>query len=259
MFYEHQSRGRPRYRQLGHDVDSNESEEQRQAWEEGHDFMIKYEQRGMRIREHKYAPFTAKPERNSPVPANDEQEIHKDLSNDLTTGINKLHVFEEAPKIKPKQRYSAQNTNRFSTGRGTLWPGNSGIFSQDDFPQLSSDSDCGSQSPRASSGMQEMRSSHDPRFGRGRAASLIRNAQLPGARRPNGKPYGPPTYGSSQKGLSSYGGANQHGKSFYNIGIGQHDRLQFPPDEELLTSSEIVSVSGLNAVPSGSRVRISHQ
>jgi hypothetical protein len=247
MFYELQSRERPRHRQLDPEFESNENEEQRQVWEEGHNFMLKYEQRGMRVREHKYPPFAAKPERNSSVPASNELHVNEGLSNDITTEVNKLNDFEEAPKTQPGQRNCAQN--RFFSGRASMWPGNSGIFSQDDFPQLSSDSDSSGQSPHASSGMQNMRSSRDTRFGRGRAASLIRNAQLPGARKPNERPYG----------LSSYGGTNQHGKSSLNIGIGQHDRLQFPPDEELLTSSEIVSASGLNAVPSGPRVRVSHQ
>ena len=261
MFYELQSRReRPRHKKLDHDLDSNESKEQREAWKEGHDFMIKYEQRGMRIREHKYAPFTANPERNSAVLSNDEREIHKDQSEDQKSKVDELHVFKKASKNQLEQRNFGQNKNMFSTDRGRFWPGNSGIFTPEDFPQLSSDSDSSGQSPRASSSMQEVKSQRDPRFGRGRAASLIRNAHLPGARRPNEKPYSTPPYGSSpQQVLPSYGCANEHGKSFYDVSIGQHDRLQFPADEELLTSSEIVTVPGLNAVPIGSRVRISHQ
>ena len=218
-------------------------------WEEGHNFMVKYEQRAMRVCEHKYPPFTTKPERSSPVLKDNS------VFNDLTTEIDKLNVVGGASKTQPEKRYSAQNTRKFSSGRGSLWPGNSGIFSHDDFPQLSSDSDSSGQSPRASSGMQNMMSSRDARFGRGRAASLIRNAQLPGARKPNESAYGL----SSYAGTKQYRGTNQHVKPSMNIGIGQHDRLQFPPDEELLTSSEIVSTSVLNAVPSGPRVRISHQ
>ena len=255
MFYEMQSRGRPRFRQVELELGSNEGEEQRQVWEEGHNFMVKYEQRGMRVREHKYPPFGAEPERSSPVPVSNVR-TDNGVSNDLAIEIDKLNVFEEAPKTQPEKGISTQNTSKFSSGRGSLWPGNSGIFSQDDFPQLSSDSDSSGQSPRALSGMKNMRPSRDTRRGRGRAASLVRNAQLPGARRPNEKAYGLSPYASSNQ----YRGANQHGKPSLNIGgIGQHDRLQFPPDEELLMSSEIVSTSGLSAVPSGPRVRISHQ
>ncbi|CAB4000837.1 Exonuclease 3 -5 domain-containing 1 [Paramuricea clavata] len=258
MFYALPSRKRPRHRQRDYELDNNENEEQRQAWEEGHNFMVEYEQRGMRVREHKYPPFPAIPERSSPIPVHNEQSTDEGLSNDLTKAVDKLDIFEQVPKKQAEQRNSTQNMHRFSSGRGSLWPGNSGIFSQDDFPQLSSDSDSSGQSPRASSGMQKVWSSHDPRFGRGRAASLIRNAQLPGVRRPNEEPYEPSSHGgTSQQGVSSYSGINRN--RTYKIGIGQHDRLQFPPDEELLNSSEIVSVPGLNAVPSGPRVRISHQ
>lgn len=239
MFHELQNRrDRPRYRQLDPELDNNENDEKRLAWEEGHNFMEQYEQRGMRVREHKYPPFSSKLDQNSQVPTLNDFPTDQDVFDNLSTGVAKLNVFETAPKIQPERINPGVGENtRFSSGRAnSLRPGNSGIFSQDDFPQLSSDSDSGGHSP-AFSAMQHMQSSRDPRFGRGRAAALVRNAQLPSARKPTERPYG----------LSSY------------IGTSQHNRLQFPPDEELLTSSEIISASGLKAMPSGPRVRISHQ
>ena len=242
MFHEiPKRRERPRYRQLDPELDTNDNEEKRQVWEDGHSFMEKYEQSGMRIREHKYAPFAGKLDHTSPFPTPDNIAKDEGLSNAPATGITKLGMYEQAPLSQQDNRNPRTidaRPRKFSSGRGssTFGPGNSGIFREDDFPHLSSDSDSGGHSP-ASVSVQHTRPSRDSRFGRGRAASLLRNAQLPNARRPTERPSGLPSY----------------------IGAGQHDRLQFPSDEELLASSEIVSASGLKSIPSGPRVRISRQ
>lgn len=227
MFYEPQSRERPRYNELN----NNENEEQHQAWGEGHDFMTEYERRGMRVREHKYRPFVAEQEGNSSTLVRNKLDTKQDqCTNDLKKEIDKLNVFDRTPTAQTEPRNVVQNMRGFTSSRESHWPR---IFSQDDFPQLSSDSDSSGQSPRASSGM-HMRTTSDLRIGRGRAASLIRNAKLPGARRPKESCYGSSSYS-------------------------QNDRVQFPTDEELLTSTEVVSVSRANMLPSGPRVRISHQ
>ena len=227
MFYELQSRERPRYNELN----NNENEEQHQVWGEGHDFMSEYERRGMRVREHKYPPFVAEQEGHSSILVRNELDTKQDQStNELTKKIDKLNVFDQTPVAQTEPRNVVQNMRGFTCSRKSHWPG---IFSQDDFPQLSSDSDSSGHSPRASRDM-PIRTTSDVRFGRGRAASLIRNAKLPGARRPKES-----CYKSSS--------------------FSRNDRVQFPTDEELLTSTEIVSVSRANMLPSGPRVRISHQ
>ncbi|XP_028405290.1 piRNA biogenesis protein EXD1-like isoform X2 [Dendronephthya gigantea] len=241
-FYELKHRERTRHRQVELEMDnSNEVEEQRLAWEEGHHFMMKYEQYGMRVREHKYPPLAARPGGNSQV--TDSHSTTGDPSSDVTTGIDRLHVQSGAPGTQPELRNCMVNDSgsRLS-GLDSRRPG---IFSQDDFPQLSSDSDSSGQSPRASSGWQHTRPSREPKFGRGRAASLMRNAKLPGARKPKEKAYGTSS--------SSYADTTYHQDLPYN------DKLQFPSDQELLTSSEVVSAPGLYKIPSGPRVRVSHR
>ena len=82
-----------------------------------------------------------------------------------------------------------------------------------------------------------MQSHHTGMMGRGRASVLLRNTQLPSARLP----------GDNRPRTPSY------------IASGRHDRLQFPTDEELLSVPEIMLASDLSGVPTGPRVRVSHQ
>lgn len=201
--------------------------------------MTEYEKRGMRVREHVYPPFVAEQERISSALVRKEQEMKQDQSrSDLKKDIEKLKVCDEIPAAQretpvaqTEPRNVAQNMRGFTSGRESHCLA---LFPQDDFPQLSSDSDTCGHSPRASPGMRRKTPS-DSRVGRGRAASLIRNAQLPGARQPK---------------ENCHGSKMSHGRS---------DRVQFPPDEELLKSTEIVSVSRANMLPTGPRVRISHR
>ena len=200
--------------------------------------MMKYEQYGMRVREHKYPPLAARPEANSHVA--DSVSSNGDPSSNLTTGIERLNLLNGFPERQPELGNRMVNDSSHSACRDRRRPG---IFSQDDFPQLSSDSDSSGQSPRVSSGWQNTRPSREPKFGRGRAASLVRNAQLPGARKPKEKAYETSSYADT----------------VYHQGLQYNDRLQFPSDEELLTTSEVVSAPGLHKIPSGPRVRISHR
>lgn len=296
MFYERQSRGRSRYRQRNHELDNIENEEQRQIWEDGYHFMAQYEQRGLRVCEHKYEALPMKVERS----------LHVDVKNGLNTAegslghevkftqqpklaqekeltqalelteeststkrskslqVEKLteeQKFAQQEKIIPKkgtsktheserQGNSKQQTSTALHEQGRFWLDNSGLLSQDDFPQLRLDSHC-------SSGMSSSTrsTSRDSRFGRGRAASLARNAQLPGVRKPNESSYGHPAYADSFQPREPP--FDEREKPHSTLDFAQHDRLQFPTDEELLTSSEIISVSSLNALPSGPCVRVS--
>lgn len=241
-------RDRPRYRQLDPELDdSNEREDPRQAWQEGHTFLEEYEKRGMRIKEHKYPPLTE--ELGNSTSLNENSEMATNLPSNFASAMSKLNMSDEPPVSPQGQSVHriSENTSKFhSTGRGkmALWRPGEGMFSQDDFPQLSSDSDSSGPSPNSSGleGIMQRRnvsgmSSSDSRLGRGRASALIRNARLPKARLP---------------------ADNRPGRST-SIGNGGYDRLQFPTDEELLSVPEIVSASELRGLPSGTRVRVSHQ
>lgn len=252
MFHQlHKRRERPRYRQLEPELDdSHESEDPRHAWQEGQNFLEEYEKRGMRVREHKYPPMTELG--NTSGELSQENLRNENSSYDITTAVGQLNISKESVvTLQERQNVhrTTENVSNFSStaGRSNMayWPASEGLFRQDDFPQLSSDSDSSGLSPVLSE-MEyrtEMRlsqtNSHEPKRGLGRATALTRNAHLPKARLPaeTRRPGLVPSY----------------------IGIGNHDRLQFPSDEELLSTPAIVSSSDLRTVPSGPRVRVSYQ
>ena len=242
-------RDRPRYRQLDPELDGNNEEDDpaRQAWQEGHTFLEKYEKRGIRVREHKYPPLLNELGNTQLLPENPQ--VDANSPNDLTTAVGDLNITEETCVNQQEQnvyRIPENATKCLSPTRKkmALWPAREGIFSQDDFPQLSSDSDSSGRSP-ASANVEHMRSErssavqshHTGMMGRGRASVLLRNTQLPSARLP----------GDNRPRTPSY------------IASGRHDRLQFPTDEELLSVPEIMLASDLSGVPTGPRVRVSHQ
>lgn len=242
-------RDRPRYRQLDPELDGNNEEEDRarQAWQEGHTFLEKYEKRGMRVREHKYPPLLNELGNTQLLPENSQ--VDGNSPNDVTTAVGDLNISDETSLNHQEQNVYRipENATKFHSParkKMALWPAREGIFSQDDFPQLSSDSDSSGRSPSSAS-VEHMRNERLPAvephhtriMGRGRASILLRNNQLPSARLPGDNRARTPSY----------------------IATACNDRLQFPTDEELLSVPEIMLASDLSGVPTGPRVRVSHQ